>query len=82
MDRLCPSSLMAVPMNLVTTMVIQHVEAGRPDEVRQEFRAYTLEQARAMKKIIGPLNKNTVVDWTAQVDGITGMNADDLVALA
>lgn len=82
MGRLRPDSPGVVPMNPVTTMVIQRVGAERPDEVRQEFWVYTPEQMRAMGKTISPLNKNTVVDWIARVGDMTDMNADDLIALA
>lgn len=54
----------------------------RPNEIRQEFRAYTPEQARAMGKTMGPLNKGTIIDWIAWVGEMHGLNADDVVALA
>lgn len=71
----------SVPMNPVTTTMVQHVGTDRPNEVRQEYKMYTPEQARAMGKTMGPLCRESVVDWIARVGELTGMSADDVVAL-
>lgn len=62
-------------------MVVNYGGA-RPAETRTEAREYTPEQARAMGKTLGPLNKENVPNWIARVSSLPDISSGDVAFLA
>ncbi|CAM2105207.1 unnamed protein product [Caretta caretta] len=72
----------SLPVAPVTTTVVSFgLDAKRPAETRQDIKAYTPDQARAMGKAQGPLTKETALDWLAKVCALPNVIKEDVASL-
>ncbi|TFK07477.1 cathepsin K-like [Platysternon megacephalum] len=71
-----------LPMAPITTTVVSYGPgSARPLETRQELKAYTPEQSHAMGKALGPLTRDTALDWLAMLCSIPGILKEDATFL-
>lgn len=69
------------PLAPVVTTVTQFENIGQPPRVKQESKALTPEQARAIGKHMSPCNQDTVLNWLAKLSVTLHLTQDDVTCI-
>ncbi|CAM2095183.1 unnamed protein product [Caretta caretta] len=68
------------PMAPITTTVVNY-GPNRSIETTCETKPYGPDQARAVRKTLGPLNKETALDWLSKLSRMTAISREDTTAV-